>query len=138
MLPVLVTHALHEKLLQRSSSSTSFLQTASSLFSLGPSLDFIPECLIALDFVFASKMALKLGINGFGRIGRMVLRASLERDDIEVVAVNDPFIPPEYMVYQFKYDTAQGRFREKVETDGDLCAVKDHINVRDESQHGLL
>jgi len=63
-------------------------------------------------------MALKLGINGFGRIGRMVLRASLDRDDIQVVAVNDPFIPPDYMVYQFKYDSAQGRFNGKVETDG--------------------
>jgi len=61
---------------------------------------------------------LKLGINGFGRIGRMVLRASLLRTDIEVVAVNDPFIPPDYMVYQFKYDSAQGRFDGQVETDG--------------------
>ena len=56
----------------------------------------------------------------------MVLRASLERDDIEVVAVNDPFIPPEYMVYQFKYDTAQGRFRGKVETDGTHLIVDGH------------
>jgi len=63
-------------------------------------------------------MALKLGINGFGRIGRMVLRASMARDDIEVVAVNDPFIPADYMVYQFKYDSAQGRYAGKVETDG--------------------
>jgi len=63
-------------------------------------------------------MALKLGINGFGRIGRMVLRASMARDDIEVVAVNDPFILADYMVYQFKYDSAQGRYAGKVETDG--------------------
>jgi len=48
----------------------------------------------------------------------MVLRASLDRDDIEVVAVNDPFIPPDYMVYQFRYDSAQGTFRGEVETDG--------------------
>jgi len=61
---------------------------------------------------------LKLGINGFGRIGRMVLRASLLRKDIEVIAVNDPFIPPDYMVYQFKYDSAQGRFDGDVSTDG--------------------
>ena len=44
---------------------------------------------------------LGLGINGFGRIGRMVLRASMKRDDIEVVAVNDPFIPPEYEMHAF-------------------------------------
>jgi len=48
----------------------------------------------------------------------MVLRASLCRDDVEVVSVNDPFIPPDYMVYQFRYDSAQGTFRGKVETDG--------------------
>jgi len=54
--------------------------------------------------------SIKIGINGFGRIGRMVLRASLARPEIEVVAINDPFIPPEYMVYQFKYDSNQGTF----------------------------
>eukprot|EP01084_Bolivina_argentea_P041740 77059_1 len=63
-------------------------------------------------------MSLKLGINGFGRIGRMVLRASMDRTDIEVVAVNDPFIAPDYMVYMFKYDTSQGRYKGKVSTDG--------------------
>ncbi len=69
---------------------------------------------------------LKLGINGFGRIGRMVLRASLLRADIEVVAVNDPFIPPDYMVYQFKYDSAQGRFDGQVETDGKNLIINGH------------
>jgi len=49
----------------------------------------------------------------------MVLRASMKRDDIEVVAVNDPFIPVEYMVYQFKYDTAQGRYSGIVKVDDD-------------------
>jgi glyceraldehyde 3-phosphate dehydrogenase len=68
-------------------------------------------------------MSLKLGINGFGRIGRMVLRAAMARDDIEVVAVNDPFIPPDYMVYQFKYDSAQGTYKGKVETDGKSLIV---------------
>ena len=64
-------------------------------------------------------MALKLGINGFGRIGRMVLRESMKRDDIEVVAVNDPFIPPDYMIYQLKYDSAQGRYEGKIEKSAD-------------------
>jgi len=59
----------------------------------------------------------KVGINGFGRIGRLVLRASLLKENIEVVAVNDPFIEPEYMVYQFKYDSAQGVFRDEVTND---------------------
>lgn len=53
---------------------------------------------------------IKIGINGFGRIGRLVLRAALKRDDIEVVAVNDPFIPPDYMAYMFKYDSVHGRY----------------------------
>jgi len=68
-------------------------------------------------------MALKIGINGFGRIGRMVLRVCSARDDIEVVAVNDPFIPPEYMVYQFKYDSAQGRFNGEVSSEKDTLII---------------
>mmetsp|Transcript_6638 Transcript_6638/g.22114 ORF Transcript_6638/g.22114 Transcript_6638/m.22114 type:complete len:398 (-) Transcript_6638:59-1252(-) len=52
---------------------------------------------------------IKIGINGFGRIGRLVMRACLNRDDIEVVAVNDPFITADYMTYMFKYDTVHGR-----------------------------
>eukprot|EP01083_Nonionella_stella_P212147 766423_1 len=53
----------------------------------------------------------------------MVLRASMARDDIEVVAVNDPFIPPDYMVYLLKYDSAQGRYPGKVENDGKSLIV---------------
>ena len=47
---------------------------------------------------------------GFGRIGRLVTRAAMESDDIEVVAINDPFIDGEYMAYMFKYDSVHGRF----------------------------
>ena len=50
----------------------------------------------------------KIGINGFGRIGRLVVRACLERDDVEVVGINDPFITPDYACYLFKYDTVHG------------------------------
>ena len=54
---------------------------------------------------------IKIGINGFGRIGRLVLRASLENfNDVKVVAINDPFISVDYMAYMLKYDSAQGRF----------------------------
>lgn len=63
-------------------------------------------------------MVVTLGINGFGRIGRLVLRCALARDGVEVVAVNDPFLKPEYVVYQFKYDTVHGRYKGTVETDG--------------------
>ncbi|KAF9674472.1 hypothetical protein SADUNF_Sadunf10G0130700 [Salix dunnii] len=52
----------------------------------------------------------KIGINGFGRIGRLVLRVATFRDDIDVVAVNDPFIDAKYMAYMFKYDSTHGVF----------------------------
>jgi len=62
---------------------------------------------------------IKIGINGFGRIGRMFLRVCMEkRDQIEVVAINDPFISPEYMVYQFKYDSTQGTYKGEVKFEG--------------------
>jgi len=53
----------------------------------------------------------KVGINGFGRIGRLVARAAIEKDSVDIVAVNDPFIDLEYMVYLFKYDSTHGRFK---------------------------
>jgi glyceraldehyde 3-phosphate dehydrogenase len=65
---------------------------------------------------FMSKV--KIGINGFGRIGRLVFRAALKRADIQVVGINDPFIDLEYMVYMLRYDTIHGKF------EGDI-AVKD-------------
>uniref|UniRef100_A0A2N9EKX5 Glyceraldehyde-3-phosphate dehydrogenase n=2 Tax=Magnoliopsida TaxID=3398 RepID=A0A2N9EKX5_FAGSY len=53
----------------------------------------------------------RIGINGFGRIGRLVLRVATSRDDMDVVAVNDPFIDAKYMAYMFKYDTTHGVFK---------------------------
>ncbi|XLT39119.1 glyceraldehyde-3-phosphate dehydrogenase GAPC2, cytosolic isoform X2 [Arachis ipaensis] len=54
---------------------------------------------------------IKIGINGFGRIGRLVARVALQRDDVELVAVNDPFISTDYMTYMFKYDTVHGQWK---------------------------
>jgi len=65
----------------------------------------------------------KIGINGFGRIGRLVCRAALQKG-AEVVAVNDPFIDLDYMVYMFKYDSTHGRWKGTVEK-GDGCLVVD-------------
>lgn len=66
----------------------------------------------------------KMGINGFGRIGRLVLRAALERfSDVEVVAMNDPFISPDYAVYQFKYDSVHGVWPGEVSHDGDYLVI---------------
>ena len=66
-------------------------------------------------------MKVKLGINGFGRIGRLVMRASLEREDVDVLAVNDPFIDVDYMKYMLTYDTIHGKLNADVEVvNGDL------------------
>ncbi|MDR1260245.1 MAG: type I glyceraldehyde-3-phosphate dehydrogenase [Oscillospiraceae bacterium] len=54
-------------------------------------------------------MSIKIGINGFGRIGRLVLRAAQNRSGIEIVGINDPFVAPEYMAYMIRYDTVHGR-----------------------------
>jgi glyceraldehyde 3-phosphate dehydrogenase len=75
-------------------------------------------------------MVVKIGINGFGRIGRLVCRASLGQPEAKVVAVNDPFIDLEYMVYMFKYDSTHGMFKGTVETkDGKLWINGDPITV---------
>ncbi|MCL2564431.1 MAG: type I glyceraldehyde-3-phosphate dehydrogenase [Defluviitaleaceae bacterium] len=72
----------------------------------------------------------KIGINGFGRIGRLVLRASVERNDVSVVAINDPNIDPEYMVYMLKYDSVHGRFKGEVSAkDGKLVVNGKEITV---------
>ncbi|MQL05494.1 type I glyceraldehyde-3-phosphate dehydrogenase, partial [Escherichia coli] len=66
---------------------------------------------------------IKIGINGFGRIGRLVLRAAVEKDSVNVVAVNDPFISIDYMVYLFQYDSTHGRFKGTVAHEGDYLLV---------------
>jgi len=65
----------------------------------------------------------KVGINGFGRIGRLVLRAAIEKDTVQVVSVNDPFIEPEYMVYMFKYDSTHKRFNGEVKIENGKLVV---------------
>ena len=72
---------------------------------------------------------IKVGINGFGRIGRLVFRAAQKRDDIQVVAIND-LIDVEYMAYMLKYDTMHGRFDGTVEVkDGKLVVNGNEIRV---------
>ncbi len=62
-------------------------------------------------------MAVKIGINGFGRIGRLVFRAGIQNPDYEFVAVNDPFMSPDYVAYMLKYDTIHGRFDGEISYD---------------------
>lgn len=71
-------------------------------------------------------MVVKIGINGFGRIGRLVLRAALKHKDIEVVAVNDPFIPLDYMKYMFQYDSTHGQYPGHLEIANGKFVVDGH------------
>ena len=68
-------------------------------------------------------MAVKVGINGFGRIGRLVFRASLDNPDVEVVGINDPFIDLDYMQYMLKYDTIHGKFKGEISEDNGKLVV---------------
>lgn len=72
----------------------------------------------------------RIGINGFGRIGRLVCRAAVHNPKTVVAAINDPFMDVEYMVYQFKYDSVHGRFEGTVEAkDGNLVIDGEVIKV---------
>lgn len=71
-------------------------------------------------------MTIKVGINGFGRIGRFVFRAACERSDIEVVGIND-LIDVEYMAYMLKYDSTHGRFNGSVEVDNGNLVVNGKV-----------
>lgn len=68
-------------------------------------------------------MAPKIGINGFGRIGRIVFRNAINRDDVDVVAVNDPFIDITYAAYMLKYDSTHGQFKGTIEVAADGLVV---------------
>ncbi len=74
-------------------------------------------------------MGIKIGINGFGRIGRLVFRAAQERNDIEIVGIND-LIDVEYMAYMLRYDTMHGQFKGSIEIkDGKLVVNGKAIRV---------
>ncbi|NIH12499.1 MAG: glyceraldehyde-3-phosphate dehydrogenase [Serratia symbiotica] len=83
-------------------------------------------------------MTIKVGINGFGRIGRIVFRAAQERSDIEIVAIND-LLDAEYMAYMLKYDSTHGRFNGTVEVkDGHLVVNGKTIRVTAEKDPANL
>lgn len=76
-------------------------------------------------------MAIRIGINGFGRIGRLVFRAAVAQPEkYDIVGINDPFIDPDYMAYMVKYDSIHGRFNGSVEAkDGKLVVNGKAITV---------
>jgi len=78
-------------------------------------------------------MSVKVGINGFGRIGKLAFQAALGKEEVEVVAVNDPFVAADYMAYMTKYDSVHGRFNGTVEEkEGNLVVNGRTIKVYNE------
>ncbi len=65
---------------------------------------------------------MKIGINGFGRIGRLAFRAAIEREDVEVVGIND-LVEPDYMAYMLKYDSTHGQFKGTIAVEGGHLVV---------------
>jgi glyceraldehyde 3-phosphate dehydrogenase len=74
--------------------------------------------MVNIIYKMAAAAQVKLGINGFGRIGRLVTRTALVHPNATIVAVNDPFMDLDYMVYLLKYDSVHGRFNGDVSTNG--------------------
>lgn len=78
-------------------------------------------------------MSIKVGINGFGRIGNLAFQAALEKEGVEVIAINDPFIEADYMAYMIKYDTIHGKFDGEVKAEnGNLIVNGKKIKVYNE------
>ncbi|MBC8547092.1 type I glyceraldehyde-3-phosphate dehydrogenase [Clostridiaceae bacterium NSJ-31] len=82
---------------------------------------------------------IKVGINGFGRIGRLVFRAGLDNPEIEFVGINDPFMTPDYCAYMLRYDTIHGQYKGDIKFTDDAIIVngkevkfyaeKDPVNI---------
>tara|TARA_B100001113_G_C21090426_1_gene614080 strand:- start:301 stop:1314 length:1014 start_codon:yes stop_codon:yes gene_type:complete len=70
-------------------------------------------------------MRIRIGINGFGRIGRLVFRAALKYDNIDIVAIND-LIDIDYIIYMLKYDSTHGKFSEDIDVDGNYLLIGKH------------
>ena len=68
-------------------------------------------------------MSIKIGINGFGRIGKLTLQAALNKNEVEVVAINDPFVQADYMAYMLKYDTVHGKFNGEIKVEENKLVI---------------
>lgn len=95
------------------------------------SLSFIFSLTVKVTDITIKKMV-KIGINGAGRIGRLVLRAAILKG-VEVAAINDPFIEVGYLVYMVQYDSTHGRFNGDIKAEGGCLVVNGQkINVYQE------
>ena len=78
---------------------------------------------------------IKIGINGFGRIGKLTLQVAMQKEDVEVVAINDPTVTADYMAYMIKYDTVHGKFEGEISGKDDILTVNGKaikvVNERD-------
>lgn len=80
-------------------------------------------------------MSVKIGINGFGRIGKLTFQAALSKKEVEVVSINDPFVTADYMAYMLKYDTVHGRFDGEISSEeGKLIINGKEIKVYNEME----
>ena len=80
-------------------------------------------------------MSIRVGINGFGRIGTLTFEAALQKEGVEVIAINDPFITADYMAYMMKYDTVHGKFEGNVTFgEGKLIVDGKEIKVYNEME----
>ena len=78
-------------------------------------------------------MSVKIGINGFGRIGKLVFQAALEKGEVDIIAINDPFITADYMAYMLKFDTVHGRFNGEIKSEENKLIVNGKsVNVYNE------
>ena len=68
-------------------------------------------------------MSIRIGINGFGRIGNLSFQAATQKENVEIVAINDPFMTADYMAYMIKYDSVHGRFNGTVDWHDDVLVV---------------
>ena len=68
-------------------------------------------------------MVTGMGVNGFGRIGRLVTRIMMEDDSVDLTAINAGSATPDYMAYQYKYDTIHGKAKQTVDVDGDFLVL---------------
>lgn len=80
-------------------------------------------------------MSVKIGINGFGRIGKLTFQAALSKKEVEVVSINDPFVTADYMAYMLKYDTVHGKFDGEITSEeGKLVINGKEIKVYNEME----